>query len=217
MITLMKTVQQNTQQHILDVGYGLIAAKGFTAVGLAEILAKAKVPKGSFYHYFRSKEQFGQALIEAYFTDYLARLQTVLTQSPGTAHTRLIAYWQQWESTQQVCAEAKPCLVVKLSAEVADLSEAMRFALLSGCRQVVAMIGACIEEGQQDGSINQDHDAQQLAQVLYDLWLGASLLNKLSQDNAPFVVALNHTKAMLAPIHSSEPSSSAMPSATLST
>ena len=51
----MKTDLNETRQHILDTGYQLIAAKGFTGVGLAEILKTAKTPKGSFYYYFKSK------------------------------------------------------------------------------------------------------------------------------------------------------------------
>ena len=54
----------DTRQQILDTARGIIVGKGFSAVGLSEILAAAGVPKGSFYHWFRSKEQFGEALLE---------------------------------------------------------------------------------------------------------------------------------------------------------
>jgi TetR/AcrR family transcriptional repressor of nem operon len=63
----MKASHADTRQHILDTGNRIIAAKGFSAVGLNEILQAAEVPKGSFYHYFKSKEQFGEALLEAFF------------------------------------------------------------------------------------------------------------------------------------------------------
>ena len=53
----------DVRQHILDVAHPLLLRKGFTGVGLAEVLAAAKVPKGSFYHYFGSKEVFGEAEI----------------------------------------------------------------------------------------------------------------------------------------------------------
>ena len=36
---------------ILEAGQRIMAGKGFSAVGLNEILAGAGVPKGSFYHY----------------------------------------------------------------------------------------------------------------------------------------------------------------------
>jgi len=62
----MNTKTNDTRQHILDVGYQLVVNQGFTAVGLSQLLKEAGVPKGSFYHYFKSKEQFGQALIEGF-------------------------------------------------------------------------------------------------------------------------------------------------------
>jgi len=61
----------DTRQQILDTAKGIILGKGFAAVGLNEILSTAGVPKGSFYHYFKSKEQFGDALLEDYFDGYL--------------------------------------------------------------------------------------------------------------------------------------------------
>lgn len=56
----------DVRRSILDVGQRIMAGKGFSAVGLNEVLAAAGVPKGSFYHYFASKEAFGQALLEKY-------------------------------------------------------------------------------------------------------------------------------------------------------
>jgi TetR/AcrR family transcriptional repressor of nem operon len=59
-------------------------AKGYAAVGLNEILAAAGVPKGSFYHYFESKDAFGEALLESYFETYLEDLDAML-QRLGSA------------------------------------------------------------------------------------------------------------------------------------
>lgn len=48
--------RHDTRDRILDAGAELILGRGFSAVGLAEILGRAQVPKGSFYYYFDSKE-----------------------------------------------------------------------------------------------------------------------------------------------------------------
>ena len=55
-----------TRQHILDIGGRIIHHKGYAATGLQEILSAAGVPKGSFYFYFKSKEEFGLALVDHY-------------------------------------------------------------------------------------------------------------------------------------------------------
>ena len=78
----MKPQHPDTRQHILDTGSRIIAGKGFSCVGLNEILQAAEVPKGSFYHYFKSKELFGQAMLEGFFEAYLGRLDA-LFPTPG--------------------------------------------------------------------------------------------------------------------------------------
>ena len=47
--------------------------KGFNHTGIQEILDAADVPKGSFYNYFKNKEDFGLQVID-YFVDYMAHV-----------------------------------------------------------------------------------------------------------------------------------------------
>ena len=192
----MKKDTKETRQHILDTGYRLIVNRGFSSVGLTEILQSAGVPKGSFYHYFKSKEQFGEEIIACYFKDYLVGIEKMFTQGGGSAYSRLMAYWQRWLETQStVCIDQK-CLVVKLSAEVADLSEPMRIALMKGSSQVVGQIASCIEAGIGDGSISR-MDAGRTAELLYNMWLGATLRSKLQRNDESLQHALQATQSIL--------------------
>ncbi|SFI91699.1 transcriptional regulator, TetR family [Pseudomonas guineae] len=193
----MKQNYDNTRQHLLDTGHRMMVVKGFTGVGLNEILQAASVPKGSFYHYFKSKEQFGQSLLEDYFRNYLANMDERFAVTGNTARERLMGYWQKWlDSYCEPCDEQK-CLVVKLSAEVADLSESMRLTLRDGADQIIDRIAACIEQGQRDMSLPQG-DAYRTATALYQLWLGASLLSKLHRNSRSLENAMATTQTMLA-------------------
>ncbi|OBU20606.1 TetR/AcrR family transcriptional regulator [Photobacterium kishitanii] len=194
----MNTKTNDTRQHILNIGYQLVVAKGFTNVGLSELLKTAAVPKGSFYHYFKSKEQFGEALIEDYFEYYLEHVATILIQGTGSGFERLTDYFSRWLEIDDGTCNANKCVVVKLSAEVSDLSEPMREALRNGAYSIVNLIVLCIEDGIKDGSITVK-DSQLTAQTLYQLWLGASLFYKLSQDLNVLQQALATTKAQLRP------------------
>lgn len=193
----MNTRHDNTRQHILETGHRVIVGKGFASVGLNEILKAAGVPKGSFYHYFESKEQFGQALLQDYFDRYLADLDQLFA-SPVPAQERLMRYWQRWLDKQSdVCNEQK-CLVVKLGGEVADLSDAMRVTLRDGTTQIVARLAKVISEGVAEGSLVCAEPAA-TAQTLYQLWLGASLLSKLRRDALPLGNAMQFTQSLLKP------------------
>lgn len=192
----MKTSYDDTRQHLLDTGHQIMAAKGFSGVGLNEILLTAGVPKGSFYHYFKSKELYGQALLEDYFSTYLAALAQRFAETNVPAGERLMGYWQRWfVGYSGPCCEQK-CLVVKLAAEVADLSEAMRITLRDGTDQIIGQLADCISAGRDDGSL-PELDAMATATMLYQLWLGASLLAKLHRTSLPMQQAMQMTQKIL--------------------
>jgi len=192
----MKKSQSDMRQHIIDVARSLMTQKGYTAVGLTELLATAGVPKGSFYHYFRSKEEFGQALLEEYFSEYLGRVDS-LTHAQGTSAERLLGYLRYWAQTQAFEHADQKCLVVKLGAEVCDLSEDMRSVLVTGTAQIIQRITSMVEQGQADGSISAASPPTVLAEGIYQLWLGASLLVKVTHSEQPFDVAMTNSQRLL--------------------
>jgi TetR/AcrR family transcriptional repressor of nem operon len=187
----------NVRQSILETGQRIMAGKGFSAVGLNEVLAAAGVPKGSFYHYFGSKDAFGEAMLERYFEDYLAGLDETLGRPGLTMAQRLMTYWQQWRETQSFFDCQGKCLAVKLGAEVADLSEAMRLALTRGTSGIISRLARAIEAGVADGSLSIEDDPGRVAQSLYQLWLGASVMVKIVRTTEPFDTAMATTRQIL--------------------
>lgn len=193
-------LQQGTvdvRQGILATGQRIMAAKGFSAVGLTEILVAAGVPKGSFYHYFGSKDAFGEAVLASYFEDYLSEIDKTLGEPGLTMAQRLMNYWQQWQDAQSFLDCQGRCLAVKLGAEVADLSEAMRLTMKRGTSGIISRLSTAIETGVAEGSLSIDVDPDSVAQSLYQLWLGASVMVKIGRDRQPFVTALMTTRQIL--------------------
>ncbi|VWB87885.1 TetR/AcrR family transcriptional regulator [Burkholderia lata] len=185
------------RQHILNIAKPIMLHKGFSAVGLNEILAAAGIPKGSFYHYFGSKEAFGEALLESYFEGYLEHLDNLLKHQAGTGAERLMTYWSNWLHTQCADDPEGKCLAVKLGAEVSDLSEAMRTVLRHGTGQIIERLAGGIEAGLADGSLGGVADPSHTAAILYELWLGATLLEKIHRNRKPLERAMVETRRML--------------------
>ncbi len=183
------------RSHILETGRALTASRGYTAVGLAELLTAAGVPKGSFYHYFKSKEAFGCALLDSYIAAYAEDLASTLNAPDLPARTRLLSYFEQWRLRQTGDRPEQRCLVVKLSAEIADLSPDMRRILDDGVAAILARLTAVLRAG--DGSIVAVRDPAALAQTLYQIWLGASLMASLSRDALPFDTAMAASERLL--------------------
>jgi len=187
----------DTRRNILNAAQRVMSGKGFSAVGLNEILSSANVPKGSFYHYFESKDALGEALLTDYFEDYLTDMDRTLNTPGQSAAQQLMNYWLQWAQTQQSFDCQGKCLAVKLGAEVADLSESMRQALKTGTAEIIGRLAVTIEAGAADGSLEVEGRAHETAQNLYQLWLGASVMAKIVRDVQPIEAALQMTRRIL--------------------
>ncbi|HDS1037141.1 TPA: TetR/AcrR family transcriptional regulator [Stenotrophomonas maltophilia] len=191
------TAGTDVRQKILASGRRTMGGKGFSGVGLNEVLAAAGVPKGSFYHYFASKEAFGEALLQDYFDEYLAEMDQIFRAPGQTKAQQLEAYFAAWMDNQSFDNCQGKCLAVKLGAEVADLSPAMRAALKDGTDGIIARLARAIEAGAAEGSLQAGSDAAALAQSLYQLWLGASIMVKIVRTAQPFDNAMRTTRQVL--------------------
>ncbi|MFJ6323086.1 MULTISPECIES: TetR/AcrR family transcriptional regulator [unclassified Rhizobium] len=185
-----------TRNHILEIGRELVLRKGFGGVGLKELLEQSAVPKGSFYYYFASKEAFGCALLKEYCADYAQRLDTLFGWK-GNGRQRLMHYWNAWLADGNAGSLADRCLVVKLAAEISDLSESMRVILLGGVDDLLRRIATTLTEGRDDGSISPSCVPEKMARSLYSLWLGAAILAKLGKDKTPLDQAMFATEQAL--------------------
>lgn len=197
MASAIPSLSNDTRDNILASGQRLMASKGFSAVGLSEILLSAGVPKGSFYHYFGSKDAFGEALLDAYFEDYLADIDKTLAKPGLNMARRLMNYFASWQESQSFSDCQGKCLAVKLGAEVADLSEGMRAALKRGTAGIVSRLAAAIETGVAERSLSVDDTPERVAQSLYQLWLGASVMVKIVRGVQPFESAMATTHQIL--------------------
>jgi len=180
-----------TKERILEAAEEIMLQKSFHSVGLNEILSAVKVPKGSFYHYFQSKEQFGVELLRHYVADASAfkkksLLGTELGEDP---YDRLMAFFDRaiTKSYESTCGCS--CLVAKLCSEVASFSDDMRAVLAAGMREWRGVLEQVVVEGQEAGSIRKDIDPTATAAVLQDLWMGASQRSQAERSVAPLRAA----------------------------
>ena len=61
-----KPRNNGVRDKLLEEGVSYLSEHGYHGTGLKQILDAAAVPKGSFYHYFRSKDHYGAQVLEHY-------------------------------------------------------------------------------------------------------------------------------------------------------
>lgn len=157
-------------------------AKSYHGVGIQEVLSAVDVPKGSFYHYFQSKEDFGVAII-AYYGQQLANsLQLKLTDTSLTPRQRLRDYFLSVRKYYAGHGCSQGCLVAKLATEIGGSSDRMRQALKAQFDCWTKLVAVCISEAQQLGEVDQAHNPAILAEFIYSSWEGALIRMQVNHD-----------------------------------
>jgi TetR/AcrR family transcriptional regulator, transcriptional repressor for nem operon len=169
------------RKRLLAAGLNLIHARGFAASGVKDITDAARVPKGSFYAYFRSKEAFAAAILDAYWNDIEARLVPVL-EGDGSTQDRVTRFFHALADDHEAGSFLLGCLIGNLSLELSSNSEPVRAELLS----ILERWGGALAECLRSGDLREDLDPDEVASRLIEAWEGAALRGKLIRSRIPY-------------------------------
>lgn len=173
------------KEKLLDQGVALFTERGYHGAGLQDILAGVGVPKGSFYNYFASKEEFGAAAIAHYIEPFIERLDGWLERPELDAGAALEGYFGELAGELERRRFAGGCLLGNLIGEVGDTSETCRLALREALHRYRDKLREGIERGQREGVFRADLGAEAMADFLSDAWQGALLRMKIEQSVRP--------------------------------
>lgn len=179
------TKQRDTKTDLIRVGMELIGSQGYTATGIGAVLAQAGVPKGSFYHHFESKEDFGLAIIEAFTERFLARLEVFLADETLTPLNRLRFFLEKGLAQLESHQFTTGCLVGDLAQELAAQNERLRARLDAVLRSWSERFAACLRQAQQAGELPASLDPDQVAGLILSGWEGAVLRSKVMKSPQP--------------------------------
>jgi TetR/AcrR family transcriptional repressor of nem operon len=175
----------DTRNLIIQTGADLISTKGFGATGINGILTVAGVPKGSFYHYFSSKNDFGLAIIDTFAEEYDNKLDQILNDKGRSCVDRLRAYFDIGVESMTNCDCTRGCLIGNLGQELAGQNETFRVQLDKVFCAWEKRFERCIAEAQTAGDISASIDPSDAASVLLSGWEGAILRSKVVKSTEP--------------------------------
>lgn len=110
----------DTRARLIETGLDLFRSKSFDGVGISEILIQSHAPKGSFYHYFENKEDFGLAVADAYHGQQMAFAHGYLDDEGMSPFDRLRSFFDGARRDFEARGFADGCLMCNFSTELAD-------------------------------------------------------------------------------------------------
>lgn len=177
---------------LLEVGQELFIGSSFNSVGLNDILKRSGVPKGSFYHYFASKEDFALQVIELYHKENYTTLAELLQDNSLNAYQQLKQFFQNSIDHFDDVGYCQGCLMANLSQELADVNENMRSKISQFSTEMVELVSGCLERIE-NNELNLGHlQSREAAQVLMNSWTGAIMKMKLEKSREPLDVYMKY-------------------------
>jgi TetR/AcrR family transcriptional repressor of nem operon len=177
--------KESTKAALLRSGRRIIAEKGYNHTGIQEVLQDVGVPKGSFYHFFSSKEDFGLEIINHDAVLHAQVVERYLSDTTLSPLNRIQQYFadklKEFESLQY----REGCLFGNLSQEMADQNERFRSRLQDVMAQWRDRFTQCLEEAQAAGEVSSQWDTQELAEYCLNSWEGALLQMKVTKSDKP--------------------------------
>lgn len=176
---------------LLDQGLELFSTQGYAATGVQDIADAAGVPKGSFYNYFASKEEFAIAVLDRYRTAAHQHFTSALERGDCSPLERLRSFLEASAQRMADSGFTESCLAGRLAQELAGEIAAFRKPLCQVFSSMRSLVAACLVEAQNLGEIATDDDPEALADFLVNSWQGAMLRAKTSESARPLEVALD--------------------------
>ena len=157
----------DTKQRLLEAGLDLLLQRGYNDLGIQALLTETGIPKGSFYHHFKSKEDFALQVIDRYMEEVHAGLDFCLGEESVPPIQRVRNFF---EATSNKYSQDGylGCMLGGLGQELAGVSDVFCHRI-DACLAVIGeRVGCCLE-----------------------CWEGAALRSRLQRSPEPLMAMLD--------------------------
>ena len=177
--------KKHNKEEIIEVGQELFRKRGFNNTGIDDILKASGTPKGSFYNFFKSKEEFGVEVLKHYTDRQYDYVKDLLENFSLTPLPRLKAFYSALikGNLQEGCRYG--CLVGNMTQEMGGISDQISSSASDNLGRITTLIGECIKEGQEKTEIRDDYSAEEIADFVHNSFYGAIMRSKAGRQEQP--------------------------------
>jgi TetR/AcrR family transcriptional regulator, transcriptional repressor for nem operon len=174
-----------TREALIRAGVVSFAEKGYSSIGLEDLLGSVGVPKGSFYYHFSSKEAFGREVIEAYTAYFTRKLDVWFSDDSVLPLERIRNFAEDAQAGMARYDYNRGCVIGNLAQEMGALPDAFRERLTEVFADWERRLSSVLSAALARGDIGPDSDCDELAAFFWVGWEGAVLRAKLERSGRP--------------------------------
>jgi TetR/AcrR family transcriptional regulator, transcriptional repressor for nem operon len=198
LVAMKASIRLDKRDLILAQGSHLMTRRGYHGTGVLEIVQAAGIPKGSFYHYFASKEDFAVQALEYLYEPRLLRYAAALSEPAYSPRERLLGYYG--DLLGHFSRLEKPeyhCFIGSLSFEMVADCQPIARQVESILERSVAILAHCLTEARDVGELLPTTDCMALAEFIANAWEGALMRMKVRGSVTSLEVFLKQLERLL--------------------
>lgn len=191
--------KQEKIDRILDHGIEAFREHGYHSSSVQDLADFCKISKGSFYQYFESKEHFCQEVIKHYSGRMNLMLHELFQDQSLSGLQRLELFYNKAIGMVSDSKFQTGCLYGDLAAELGGVNQPCSETLSKCLNSSLKIFELAIKDGQKDGSIRSDIDAETLSSVTFNSFTGIILRMKVERNHEVGLEFVNtYVKKLLA-------------------
>jgi TetR/AcrR family transcriptional repressor of nem operon len=181
----------NTKEKIVESAAKLILVKGYNHTGLKEILDTAGVPKGSFYYYFKNKEDLAIYLLQYYYENIEKMMDKAFEENSKQPILAIKEFMNNFTITFVEKGFTGGCGIGNMGQELSDTEEMVRKKVSGFFHLLEKKIEHQLLAAQQNGFLSEDINCNTYAKFIFNSWQGALLRAKIEKNAEPIKIYIN--------------------------
>lgn len=174
-ITTMARIRKSDEirTRLLEIGLKTFANRGYHGTGIKEIVESAGVPKGSFYNYFKSKEDFGIEIIRRHSLEFWETLERCFDRGIPDPIDALNTCFEKMITEHEECTVFHCSIVGNLVVELSEHSVPCKATIATFYSHWLENLATHIKRAQELGIARIDVPCDDLVMLFWDAWHGA--------------------------------------------
>ncbi len=197
----MRTKSENpiAKKKFLDAAQKLMIKKGFAATSLDDLCKLAGLTKGSFFHYFKSKEDLGKAVLERFCSSSQKMMQDCGcgSKKENDPLKRVYGYIDAVVGSLRDKGGDQGCLLGAFATELADTHPQIRDLCDRGFEGWAKVLKKDLKEAKDRYASRKDVDVDGLAEHMIAIVEGAQILARAKKDRKVIERNMVHLKKYL--------------------
>lgn len=174
-----KLIKKN---EILKNSIDVMLLKGYNGTSVKDITDAARIPKGSFYNYFKDKEHYAVDALYYYFYETSKEKFEILEDKSIKPLERIKNFYKYMIIEFEGSCFKLGCFVGNITQEMGDISTIISEATDNIHKEIVKRIHTCLMEACELKKLNSEVDIKKLANFIVSSWQGALLRMKASKN-----------------------------------